>query len=262
MAEMVEEMPALKLYLATSLMKVTAAHEPTGLDAMLDLLEGTVPRQSLLRAAIHDLPEAQRPAVLTWIQTSLKGKEAGSALMGLALGIDDNAVAKTLMNEAMQWLDPDAMTYLKSIPDFRELMFRGVGPDSPMEERIAAKLAGPVEGKTAEERRENAWKSLISEDVTRWLGTNQLADTVQTGGMSATELWHESERSFPQGPDGESLAKTLTSDPDATPSTSHRDPRAGAWGRLRLAPGNGGAGPASDGRSNKSRPACREADGT
>jgi hypothetical protein len=189
---MVEEMPALKLYLATSLMKVTAAHEPTGLDAMLDLLEGTVPRQSLLRAAIHDLPEAQRPAVLTWIQTSLKGKEAGSALMGLALGIDDNAVAKTLMNEAMQWLDPDAMTYLKSIPDFRELMFRGVGPDSPMEERIAAKLAGPVEGKTAEERRENAWKSLISEDVTRWLGTNQLADTVQTGGMSATELWHES----------------------------------------------------------------------
>jgi hypothetical protein len=179
-------------------MKVTAAHEPAELDAMLDLLEGTVPRQSLIRAAIHDLPEAQRPAALTWIQTSLKGKEAGWAVLGLALGIEDPAAAKTLMNGAMQWLDPDAMTYLKSMPDFREIMFRGVGPDSPMEERIEAKLAGPVEGKTAEELRENAWKSLISEDVTRWLGTSQLADTVQSGGMSATELWQEAERSFPQ----------------------------------------------------------------
>jgi hypothetical protein len=196
-AALVEKMPASKLYLATSLMKVTAAHEPTGLDAMLDLLEGTVPRQSLLRAAIHDLPEAQRPAVLTWIHTSLKGKEAGSAVMGLALGIEDPARAKTLMNEAMQWLDPNAMAYLKSVPDFREIMFRGVGPDSPMEERIEAKLAGPVEGKTADERRENAWKSLIFEDVTTWLHTNQLADTVQTGRMSATELWQEAASSFP-----------------------------------------------------------------
>jgi hypothetical protein len=196
-AEMMEQLPAWKPRLAESLMKVTAAHEPAEMDAMLDLLEGTVPRQSLIRAAIHDLPEAQRPAVLTWIQTSLKGKEAGWAVLGLAWGIEDPAAAKTVMNEAMQWLDPDAMTYLKSMPGFREIMFRGVGPDSPMEERIEAKLAGPVEGKTTEERRENAWKSLISEDVTRWLGTNQLADTVQTGGMSAAELWQEAERSFP-----------------------------------------------------------------
>ena len=195
---LVDEMPTLKQYLATSLIKVTAAQEASELDAMLDLLEGAVPRQSLLRAAIHGLPEAQRPAVLTWIQTSLKSNEAGSAVIRLALGIEDPAAAKKLMNEAMQWLDPDAMTYLKSMPDFREIMFRGVGPDSPMEERIEAKLAGPVEGKTAEERRENAWKSLISEDVTRWLGTSQLADTVQSGGMSATELWQEAERSFPQ----------------------------------------------------------------
>lgn len=34
-----------------------------------------------------------------------------------------------------------------------------------MGERIEAKLAGVVDGKTAEERRENALKSLISEDV-------------------------------------------------------------------------------------------------
>jgi hypothetical protein len=197
-AALLDQAPAWQEKIAASLMKV-AANQDTGLlDGLLEELEGKVSRERLIEGAMRQVSAERRADALAWILGSLKGKEAGRAVMMVAIGMDDNATAKTWLKQAREGLDPEAMKELKGWGNYIDIMRSGVGPDSPMEERVEAMLEGGVTGKTDVERLANARASIVSQDLSRWMGTEQLAEAVKSGGMGAAGVWQEAAAKFPQ----------------------------------------------------------------
>ncbi|MES2923157.1 MAG: hypothetical protein V4819_16495 [Verrucomicrobiota bacterium] len=195
---LLEQAPGWRAKLAGALVNVAAAENPAQLDGLLEQLEGTLSREQLIEQAFRNLPEEKRPAALEWILTSLKGKEAGRAVMKTALGMEDKVAAKAFLKQAAPRLDPEGMQELKGWGNYGDIMRSGVGPESPIEERVEAMLAGGVVGKTDEERRSNARSSIVSQDVSSWMAREQLGEVLKSGGMGAAELWQEVGKNFPQ----------------------------------------------------------------
>lgn len=194
---LLDHAPAWQEKIAASLMKVAANQDPGQLDSLIEQLEGKVSRERLIEAAMRQVSADRMADALAWILDSLKGKEAGRAVMMMAIGMDDPPAAKAFLQQAQQGLDADAMKELKGWGNYIDIMRSGVGPDSPMEERVEAMLAGGVVGKTDEERRENARASIVSQDLARWMSTEQLGEAVKTGGMGAAGVWQEAAAKFP-----------------------------------------------------------------
>lgn len=197
-AGLLDQAPAWQEKIAATLMKVAANQDPGHLDDLLERLETKVSRERLIAVAVRDLSDDRRTDALAWIHESLNGKEAGRAVMKAALGMDDKAAAKAFLKQAREGLDPEAMRELKGWGNYGDIMRSGVGPDSPMEERVEAMLEGGVTGKTDEERRTNARASIVSQDVSRWMGGEHLGEAVKSGEMSAAEVWQQTTRQFPQ----------------------------------------------------------------
>ena len=196
-AGLLDQAPAWQEKISASLMKTAANEDPAQLDTLIERLEGKVSRERLIEVAVRDIPADRRAEVLKWIHESLKGKEAGRAVMMMAIGMDDPPAAKAFLQQAQQGLDPEAMRELKGWGNYGDIMRSGVGPDSPMEERVEAMLAGGVVGKTDGERRDNARASIVSQDLSRWMGAEQLGEAVKSGGMGAAEVWQEATAKFP-----------------------------------------------------------------
>lgn len=208
-ASLLEEAPGWQTKLAGALMKVAASADPGQLDGLLEQMEGTINREQLIEAAFRELPAAGRSAALEWIVGSLKGKEAGRAVMMIALGINDQAAAKAFLKEAMTDLDAEGVAHLKGWGNYGDIMRSGVGPDSPMEERVDAMLAGGVVGKTDEERRKNARASIVSQDLSRWLASQGMGEALKAGEMEVADLWQEASREFPRFDEEEGMLRAV-----------------------------------------------------
>lgn len=196
--DLVNGKPLLQGAVAGLVMKVAAAETPASIGALMERMEGWLDRNAMLRAAFGDLPPDKRGEGLAWIKENLNNKDAGNSIMGLVLGIRDAKEAKAFLKEAIAGgLDPAVVEQLQGWGNYQSIMRSGVGPDSPIEERIDAMMAGGVSGKTEEEKKANARAAVVAEDLSRWWSAGLLQHRLRAGDLSAGELWAQAREAFP-----------------------------------------------------------------
>jgi hypothetical protein len=185
---------------AGDVLKVAASEDPASLGNLMERMEGWLARDQMLRFAFgSELPAGKREAALDWIKTNLRGREVGNSIMQIAIGMDDKQEAKAFLKGAIAGgLDPAVVEQLKGSGNYGDIMRSGVGPDSPMDERIEALVAGGIDGKTAEEKQANARTRIIGQDVEGWMRDNYLLHSLRSGNMGAGELWNQVEAALPQ----------------------------------------------------------------
>jgi hypothetical protein len=172
--------------------------DPSKLGSLLEKMEGKLDRSAILRGAFNDLPESSRGAALEWIRGNLKGREAGDAVMQAAISLSrtDDAAAKALLTEAIRH-DPELPALLKGWGNYSQIMGSGVGKDSPMQDRIAAALQTNLQGKTDEEKRQNAIRLVTSQDTREWFQDGGWGEDLRNGSATAGEAWEAAAEELP-----------------------------------------------------------------
>ena len=198
--DLVEGNAKLQGILAGFVMEEAAARDPASLGDLMERMEGWMDRKTMLRRAFNvELPAGKREAAVEWIKTNLKGKEAGDSIMQIARGIEDKGAAKDFLKASIAGgLDAAVVEQLKSAGNYHEIMRSGVGPDSPLDERIEVIVGAGIEGKTAAEKEVNAMKRIVAEDVGRWMRESFLCRSLKSGDIGAEELWSQLEAALPQ----------------------------------------------------------------
>ncbi|QJE97044.1 hypothetical protein [Luteolibacter luteus] len=198
--DLVEGNPKLRGVVAGFVMQEAAAEDPSSLGDLMARMEGWLDRSELLERAFHkELPEGKRAAALDWITANLKGREVGNSIMKIAINTEDKREGKTFLKAAMAGgLEPEVIEQLKGWGNFHDIMRSGVGPDSPLNERVELLLDSGIEGKTPEEKQASAMQRIATEDVERWLMESFLFHSLKSGDVGAEELWGQVEAALPQ----------------------------------------------------------------
>lgn len=183
-------------------LKAGVAADPTVLGGLMENLEGRLDRATILRTAFSEVPENQRTAALDWILANLKGREAARTIMDASYQMDssmgDPAGAKAFLTAAVaRGLGEDGMEELSGWGNYKDIIGYGVGPGSPMEERIDVALKGYVQGNTEAERRAYAEASIVTRDVADWFGGGAWREGLRTENVSISELWSQCQTALP-----------------------------------------------------------------
>lgn len=211
---LLDHSPKWRGRMAEAVLKVAVAEDPSALGSLMESLEGRMDRAAILRAAFSDVPENKRTEALDWMMANLKGREAGitAAQAAYAMGSNgDPAGAKAFLKAAVARLDADAMQELEGWGNYAQILGYGVGPGSPMEERLEIALLSYLPGKTEEERRTQALAKIVSNDVSNWFRAGVWDEALRAGSLDTAQLWSECESAFPefQGPERDTMLKTL-----------------------------------------------------
>lgn len=192
--------PKLQGIVAGFVMQEAAREDPSSLGDPMARMEGWLDRSVLLERAFgKELPEGKRMVALDWIKANLKGREVGTSIMKIAFATEDKREGKAFLKSAIAGgLDPEVIEQLKGWGNFHDIMRSGVGPDSPLSERIELMVDSGVEGKTPEEKQAKAMQNIVTEDVARWLRESYLSHSLRTGNIGAEELWSQVEAALPQ----------------------------------------------------------------
>ncbi len=211
LAGLMKEAPSFCDQIAGAAVRSAAESGFTKLGTLFGVMEGQVSRENLLRGAFDHVPAPHRGEALAWIQGNLQGREAGNAIMYTALGIADAKEARAFLKQAMEGLDPEVLKALKDWGNFGDIMRSGAGPDSPFEERVEARLAGGMVGKTDEERLANARYSIVAEDLGRWFSTGHWDEALRFESATVPQIWSAAEAEFPAFMQGgrESMVRTI-----------------------------------------------------
>lgn len=197
LAGLMKEAPSFKEKIAAAAMKVATQSGFAELGGLFEVLEAEVSRDGLLRGAFAQIPAASRGEALAWINENLQGREAGNAIMYTAMEIADAKEARAFLKQAIEGLDPEVLKVLKDWGNFGDIMRRGIGPDSTFDERVEARLAGGMIGKTDEERLANARSSIVAEDLGRWFREGHWGEALRFESATVPEIWSSAEANFP-----------------------------------------------------------------
>jgi hypothetical protein len=156
-------------YLVRALAAKVGAANPADITGLLARLEGLIDRREIIDGAMSEMPPQQRQRALDWIKTTLQGQDAAAALVALASSTDNAAAARQFLNQVVPGMGAGVLEALRMNPGYGNIMEAGVGPGSPLEERMAAAMANSLPGKTEEERRTSARNSLVAADLGHWL---------------------------------------------------------------------------------------------
>jgi hypothetical protein len=198
--DLLEGNAKLQGIIAGFVMQEAAAEDPSSLGSLMERMEGWLDRTALLgRAFSKELPEGKRAVALDWIKTNLKGREAGNSIIKIAIQIEDQREGKAFLKSAIAGgLDPEVIAQLKGWGNYHDIMSSGVGPDSPLSERIEVILDFGIEGKTPEEKQANAMQRIVTQDVEHWMRGSLLSQSLKSGNVGAEELWGQVEAALPQ----------------------------------------------------------------
>ena len=180
-------------YLVRALAAKVGAANPADLTGLLARLEGLIDRREIIGGAMSEMPPQQRQRALDWIKATLQGQDAAAALVALARSTDNAAAARQFLNQVVPGMAAGVLGALRMNPGYGNIMEAGVGPGSPLEERMAAAMANSLPGKTEEERRASARNSLVAADLGNWL-TQQEWD-LNLGGLAAPPTGRRGARS-------------------------------------------------------------------
>lgn len=184
-------------YLVSSLAAKVGAANPADLTGLLARLEGLIDRREIIGGAMSEMPPQQRQQALDWIKTTLQGQDAAVALVALAYSTDNSAAARQFLKQVVPGMGTGVLEALRNNPCYGNLMRAGVGPDSPLEERMAAAMANLLPGKTEEERRASARNSIVAEDLGHWLTQQEWDLKAKFGQASAERILGEATAAFP-----------------------------------------------------------------
>ncbi|WP_035611243.1 hypothetical protein [Haloferula sp. BvORR071] len=184
-----------------ALQKVVAT-DFSALGATIESLEGLMDRSALLSTAFENLPADRRAAALDWIFANLKGQEAARVVQTAAFDMQtsqsDPLGAKAFLKDAIDRLDAEGKERMSGWANAKDILSFGVGPDSPIDERIDLALMAEARGQTPEEQRANARASIVSNDLRNWFDAGQWDLALQARSVSPAELWAEAKEAFPQ----------------------------------------------------------------
>lgn len=184
-------------YLVRALAAKVGAANPADLTGLLARLEGLIDRREIIGGAMSEMPPQQRQRALDWIKTTLQGQDAAAALVALASNTDSAAAARQFLNQVVPGMGSGVLEALRMNPGYGNMMRAGVGPGSPLEERMAAAMANSLPGKTEEERRASARKSVVAADLGNWLTQQEWDLKAQFGQASAERILGEATAAFP-----------------------------------------------------------------
>lgn len=200
--DLMESAPAWGQLLAGLALQRAVATDFSVLGELADSLEGSVDRMRLFEMAFENIPPDRHAAALDWIFSNLKGREAVRAVQTAAFMMqhrqEDALGAKAFLKEAMGRLDAEGREVMDGWGNVREILSAGVGPDSPMDERVEVALMSENRGKTPEENRANARASIVSQDLSNWLDAGRWNEALHAGAVSPAELWAQAQAAFPQ----------------------------------------------------------------
>ena len=186
-----------QFYLGYALAAKVGAENPADLSGLLTRLEGLNDRGGMIGGAMSEVPPQQRQRALDWIKTALQDRDAAVALVALASSTGDTAAARLFLNQEVPGMGAGVLAALRNIGSYGNIMRAGVGPDSPLEERIAAAMANSRPGKTDEELRASARNSIVAADLGNWLTQQEWDLKAKIGQTSADLILGEATTAFP-----------------------------------------------------------------
>lgn len=189
----------LKKRVTEMMLTALPSKDPSRISSLLEGAEESGGRRSTLQTIFGKWPAERSGEALAWILGNLKGAEAGDAVGFMVPAMSGDAEgAKALLRKAMAELDPAALKGLQSSGYFIQTMRQGLGPQSPLEERIAVELLIDQGGDTPEEKRGYVIRDLVERDVGDWVRGEGMMDQLRTGAIDAAEAWKLAEDAFPQ----------------------------------------------------------------
>jgi hypothetical protein len=211
-----ESSPKWQGRMVEAALKAGVAADPAVLGELMENLEGRLDRATILRTAFSEVPENQRTAALDWILANLKGREAARTIMDASYQMDstmgDPAGAKAFLSAAVaRGLGAEGMEELSGWGNYKDIIGYGVGPGSPMDERIEVALKGYVDGKTDAERRAYVEASIVTKDVGDWFSGGVWSEGLRTESVTISELWTQCQTAFPdfQGTERDMMLKAF-----------------------------------------------------
>lgn len=218
----VKDLPKLQARVATTAVKDAAANDPASLGKVLDVMEGAMQRDFLISIGLRDLPPESRGAALEFAKKNLAPREAAGVILQIANDLPDGKAARAFLKDALaSGIDPKVLEHLHSFGTYTEILKKDVGPDSPMDERIAAALASDQQGGDDQSKRGRAMDGIVAEDVARWVKQSPLKEGLRTGVDDISRVWEEAIGLFPQYAREEDRARLLSS---VLESTAALDP--------------------------------------
>ena len=169
-------------------------------------------RDFLISIGLRDLPPESRGAALEFAKKNLAPREAAGVILQIANDFPDGKEARAFLKDALaSGIDPKVLEHLHSFGTYTEILKKDVGPDSPMDERIAAALASDRQGGDDQAKRGRAMDGIVAEDVARWVKQSPLKEGLRTGVDDISRVWEEAIGLFPEYAGEEDRARLLSS---------------------------------------------------